>query len=131
MDDRVREMLEKVRETAVSVSEAAECSFRQAGKRAGEVLGITRLNMAIFDINMEIDILTKEIGQMIYETHTGKDTDSEVLERKLLSIDEKKSQINKLNEQIAAIKKTQQCPDCKEPCEKGDLFCRRCGSKLP
>ncbi|WP_084234021.1 zinc ribbon domain-containing protein [Papillibacter cinnamivorans] len=130
MDEKVRELMDKVRETAISMGEAAEYTFRNAGKRAEEMLGITKLNMEIFDLNTEINILLKEIGQIVYDTHTGKETDSQLLDKKLAGIDEKRVQIKTCREQIAALKKSRNCPVCGEACEKDDKFCRRCGQVL-
>lgn len=122
--------MDKVRETAISMGEAAEYTFRNAGRRAEEVLGVTKLNMEIFDLNTEINILLKEIGQMVYDTHTGKEADSQLLDKKLADIDEKRMQIKTCREQIASLKKSKECPVCGEACEKDDKFCRRCGQAL-
>lgn len=130
MDEKVRELLDKVRETAVSVGEAAESTARYAGKRAGEVLNITKLNMEIFDLTTEINVLLKEIGQFVYDTHTGIEINSTSVSEKLDAIDQKQLQIARCREQIAALKKTRSCPECGQPCSKEDAFCKHCGGKL-
>lgn len=55
MDDRVKELLERVRGTALAVGEAAGVTARCAGKCAGQMLDTAKLNMKIFDLKGDID----------------------------------------------------------------------------
>ena len=47
MDERVRELLDRVRGTALTVSEAAGTTARYAAKCAGQTVDIAKLNMKI------------------------------------------------------------------------------------
>ncbi|MBQ1351452.1 MAG: zinc ribbon domain-containing protein, partial [Oscillospiraceae bacterium] len=82
MDNRVKELLEKVRSTAGAVGSMAGNTARQAGKYAGELFDTAKLNLRMFDLNNEITTLLKEIGQIIYDTHTGKETEEPILDEK-------------------------------------------------
>ena len=63
MDERVRELLDRVRDTAVTVGEAAGTTARYAAKYAGQTVDIAKLNMKIFDLKTDINALLREIGQ--------------------------------------------------------------------
>lgn len=130
MDNRVKELLEKVRCTAENVGTVAGNTARQAGKCAGDMLDIAKLNLKIFDLSGEINPLLKEIGQIVYDTHTGAMVDETVLNEKLEAIDEKKAKIAELQAQVADLKKSKSCPICGAICGKGDAFCKKCGGAL-
>ena len=130
MDNRVKELLEKVKSTAGAMGSAASNTARQAGKYAGEMLDIAKLNLRIFDLNSDITPLLKEIGQMVYDTHIGVEVDDSIIEEKLSVIEEKKEKIAQLQREINALKKSKPCPRCGAICSKGDAFCKKCGMEL-
>ena len=70
-----------------------------------------------------------EIGEMLYATHTGNPTDSEILQQKLEEIDSLKAEIAVLNEQIGR-EQAGRCTTCGASIQEGDAFCRECGGKL-
>ena len=51
--------------TGVTAAKAADA----AGKTAASVLSATKLNLQIFDLNTEVEILYKEIGKMVHSEH--------------------------------------------------------------
>lgn len=55
MDDRVRDLMYRVKKTATAVGETAESAARYAGRRAGEMVDVTKLNMKIYDLKAEIE----------------------------------------------------------------------------
>ena len=61
MDERVRELLDRVRGTALTVSEAAGTTARYAAKCAGQTVDIAKLNMKIFDLKSDINNLLREV----------------------------------------------------------------------
>ena len=88
MDDRVRELLERVRSTAVDLGEAAGTTARSAGKYAGQMVDIAKLNMKIFDLKSEIADLLKDVGQVVYDTHHGREAGEGALDALLAQLDE-------------------------------------------
>ena len=67
---------------------------------------------------------------MIYATHTGTLTESEVLLAKLQEIDGLRQQIDRLEREIARLQGGAVCPFCGAAARSGDVFCRECGQKL-
>ncbi len=130
MDDKVREIFNRIRETATVAADAAETAARQLGRKTGETLEIAKLNMRIFDLETEIGASQREIGKMVYDTHRGGAADEEKLAEILKDIDEKYDEIEVCKARISGLKSSSVCPRCGEPCGKGDLFCKKCGSPI-
>lgn len=67
MDEKIQMLLEKAKIYAGKTGQAAET----AGRRATELAQSTRLNLQIFDLNTECEVLYKEIGKLMYDVHQG------------------------------------------------------------
>jgi len=112
--------------TGVTAAKAADA----AGKTAVNMLNATKLNLQIFDLNTEVEILYKEIGKMVYSVHIGNEEDQATLQIKLQLIDEKLQKMGELQAQLSAERSTQFCPNCGKQCRKDDTFCSHCGAQL-
>lgn len=130
MDERVKELLDRVRGTAVTVGEAAGVTARYAGRCAGQMVDIAKLNMKIFDLRTEIGALLREIGQVVYDAHLGTESDKTSVDGMLEQIDQKNRAIEELKERIAVLKNCRECPGCGGACGKDDKFCKTCGTEL-
>ena len=51
MDDRVKELLDRIRGTAEVAADAAVDTARVAGRRAGQMVDAAKLNIQLFDLN--------------------------------------------------------------------------------
>lgn len=130
MDDTVRALFERVRQTAESMGDAAGVTARAAGKYAGGLLDAAKLNMRIFDLNTEVSTLLREIGQSVYDAHKGAGVDDAALDERLRAIGEKKTEIESLRARINALRGSRPCPRCGADCGREDAYCRRCGGAL-
>ena len=90
-----------------------------------------KLNIKIAELKQAANREKQEVGEMIYATHTGSPTDSDVLLEKLQDIDKLYAQIAELETQLGKTERVPACADCGAPLREGDLFCRECGSPLP
>ena len=130
MDDRVKELLERVRGTALAVGEAAGATARCAGKCAGQMLDVAKLNVQLFDLNGEFNDVLRQLGQVMYDTHRGQAEDGEQITALLDRADELSEKTAELKERIAALRQARICPACGAACGRDDQFCRRCGGSL-
>lgn len=130
MDDRVSELLEQVRRTAASIGQSAGVYAQAAGKKAGQVADVAKLNLKIFDLKTEIDELLRKMGQMMYDTHKGKDVPQQVLTDILAQIDAKHEEIAQERARINTLRNSRPCPQCAASCAPEDKFCRACGADL-
>ena len=99
-------------------------------KKAGELLCVAKLKIRIAETQAEINTALQELGELLYATHTGNPTDSEILLQKLQEVDALKAQIAGLEAQIRREEAAHTCPVCAAPVREGDAYCRECGSKL-
>ena len=130
MDDKVKALLERVKGTANYAADAAADSARAAGRRAGQMVDVAKLNVQLFDLNGEYNDLLRQLGQIMYDTHKGRVTESAHVTELLSQTDDKAVKIAELRGRIADLKQSQACPACGAPCGKNDKFCRACGGKL-
>lgn len=130
MDSRVIDLLEKAKATAMNAASAAGKAADSATKIAGGLFETTKLNLQVFDLNTDIELLFKEIGKSVYLTHTGADIDAEEISAKVNAIDEKYAKIQQLRQNIEERRDSLKCKECGRECERGDTFCRSCGKSL-
>lgn len=130
MNEKLYELLETVQRTAVQVSDTAADAAYGVGKKASELLSVAKLNIRVADLKAEVNTQLRELGEMLYATHTGNPTDSEILLHKLQEIDALKAQIRELNSEINQEQAAHTCATCGALVHDGDLFCRECGGKL-
>ena len=93
MDIRVQSFLDKVKDMAEKTGEAASCAADTARKKATELASATRLNLQIFDLNTECEVLYKEMGRMVYDLHRGIEVSNEAMDGKIAAVDAKQEKI--------------------------------------
>lgn len=130
MDERVRDLLYRVGKTAQAVGETAESAARYAGRRAGEMVDVAKLNMKIFDLKAEINGLLKDVGQLVYDTHRGVEPSEETVDSLLEKIDQRNAAIEDLKERVAVLRNLKECHFCGASCGREDKFCKECGHSL-
>jgi uncharacterized small protein (DUF1192 family) len=131
MDERLQGILQSVQKKADSVTASASDAMYGVGKKATQMLSVSKMNMRIMDLQTEVSAQLRSIGELVYATHTGEPTDSDVLLQKLQVIDGLKAQIDALTAEVAKARGVAPvCPVCGTPGVTGDAFCRGCGRKL-
>ena len=130
MDEKVKALLDRVKGTASYAADAAADSARAAGKKAGQMVDVAKLNVQLFDLNGEYGDILRQLGQVMVDTHRGQAPEGVLITSLLNQADDKNGKIAELKGRIADLKQAQTCPACGEPCGKNDKFCRSCGGKL-
>lgn len=130
MEDKVKDLLERIRGTASVAADAAVDTARVAGRRAGQMVDVAKLNVQLFDLNSEFNDLLRRLGQVLYNTHLGQEPDGDPITELLLKADETAAKAAEVKARIADLRQSQACPSCGAPCGKEDKFCRRCGGAL-
>ena len=130
MNETLQELLNAIQRTAGQVSDTAADAAYGVGKKAEALLSTAKLNIRAADLKAQISAQLKTVGEMIYATHTGTPTDSEILQAKLEEIDGLKAEIAALEAQIGKERAAHTCATCGAVVRDGDAFCRECGTKL-
>ena len=130
MNEKLAALLESVQRTAVQAGDvAADVAFGM-GKKAGELLSVAKLRVRIVSLEADVKDRLSQVGELLYATHTGAPTESEVLLEKLQEIDGLHARITELSAKAAKASAGAACPFCGAPSRPGDVFCRECGGKL-
>lgn len=130
MEDRVKELMERIRGTASAAADVAADTAREAGRRAGAVVDVARLNVQLFDLNGDFDEVLKRLGRVMYNTHCGDSEIDEPVDDLLKEADELSEKIEEVKNRISDLRHSRTCPACGVDCGKEDKFCRSCGQKL-
>ena len=94
---------------------------------------MAKLNIRAAENKADTGRALREVGEMIYATHTGTPTDSDVLLEKLQEIDRLREEAEAIQAEIGRLKGQEaenRCPTCGAQTREGDAFCRECGGKL-
>lgn len=130
MDSKVQMLLEKAKVLADKTGKAAARAADTAGKKASEMAQATRLNLQIFDLNTECEVLYKEIGKIVYDVHNGIDTPSEEMDDRIRQLDDNRARVAEFKAKLSEQKVGMSCPTCGKQCDKEDTFCAACGAAL-
>ena len=126
MDDKVKELLDKIRGTASVAADAAADTARVAGK----MVDVAKLNVQLFDLNGDFNDILRQLGQVMYDTHRGQAPEGDPVTELLVQADETAAKVEEVKSRITDLRQARSCPACGAPCGKGDKFCRSCGASL-
>lgn len=126
MDEKVMDLLEKIRDAAGTANQTA----RVAGRKAGQMVDVAKLNVQLFDLNGEFNDTLRQLGQVMYDAHLGQTAEDSRVSTLLARADDTAGHIAELKERIADLRQTRSCPVCGFACGRDDKFCRRCGGGL-
>ena len=130
MDDMVKELLERVREGAGLAADCAADTARVACRKAGQMADVAKLNVQLFESNGDLNDTLRQLGQVMYDTHLGRNTPGEKVEMLLKKADEQQEKICEIKQRISDLRQSKNCPHCGGTCGKEDAFCRSCGGSL-
>ena len=141
MNDKIYELMDIIGKNAANAKEvpaeaaqtvkanAANAAYA-AGQVSTELLANAKVRMRIVELESQVNAGLKDLGKMLYATHTGTPTESEVMIAKLEEIDQLNEELNVLKGGIAKEPPAPTCPTCCAQIQEGDEFCRECGGKL-
>ena len=130
MDEKLRELQEKARQTCRRASAAAADAAYLASHQALRLMDSAKLRLQLAELEGQRDRELRRVGELVYATHTGDPTDSEQLLEQLRAVDGVNDQIAGVEEELVRRNGGQVCPRCGGASAGGDRFCRHCGAKL-
>lgn len=130
MNEKLFGMLDTVRKSALQAGETASNVAYAVGKQAGAALDTAKLNMQILEKQSAVRDAFRELGEILYATHTGHPSDSDILLEKLQTIDEMKAEIAELEIAAGRASRVHLCPYCGAEVREADRYCRECGREL-
>ncbi len=108
----------------------AKSAVNVVGKKAGQIVDISKLRINAADLNNEISKRYESLGRMVYESKkTGNDS-SDLVSECIVAIDDLYEQLDAVNEQLIAMKAKQVCKSCGQENAQDADYCSKCGHKL-
>lgn len=113
-------------DVVVNAKSAAEA----VGKKAGQIVDVSKLRINSAELNSEISKRYETLGQYVYEN--CRDTLSEDAEvvGKMAEIDDLKAQHAAVQKELGEKQNKVVCPTCGKHSPSSALFCSNCGTKL-
>ena len=109
---------------AEGLARDAICTMGLGAKRLTDA---AKRQLEIADLRAGVNVGLRELGELLYATHTGTPTDSDRLLEKMQEIDGLKARLRELEgEPVIHLL----CPCCGSEGREGDVYCRDCGEKL-
>ena len=130
MNEKFGKILLTARNAALCAGGLAVAAVSGAGKAAGAVAASARLRLRAATLEGAVEETLEEVGGLLYATHTGSPSDSDVLQKKLEKIDGLKAELAEVNSRLGRETEGKTCPACGARSRPGDLFCRSCGGRL-
>lgn len=110
--------------------QTARSAAKTVGKKAEEVLDLSKRKFAVSEIEGKLEDTFSELGKIYYRVLKDEVFSREEVDELVLKIDELEQQLELAREDIARVTRKSVCPVCGANCETGDAFCSSCGEKL-
>lgn len=130
MDDKVKETAGPHQRHRLRSRRHRGGHRRVAGRKAGQMVDVAKLNVQLFDLNGEFSDILKKLGQVMYDTHRGQGGESADVAGLLERADEVSEKIREVKARISDLRQSRTCPACGASCGKEDKYCRGCGAPL-
>ena len=130
MEDRVKELMDRIRGTASAAADACADTARVAGRKAGQIVDVAKLNVQLFDLNGELNDVLRQLGQVMYDAHRGRAGGDESIPDLLARADELNEKIGGMKDRVSALRQSRTCGTCGAVCGREDKFCRSCDQPL-
>ena len=106
----------------------AKTAANAVGKKASQIVDISKLRISAAELNHEIESKFEDIGRMVYEAKKiGSDAD---VSGSISALDDLYEQLDAVNDQLAATRTKIVCKSCGQENYQGSVYCSKCGHKL-
>ena len=125
-----KKLARRTRETAENVAGAAQTGAILVGQKAEETLAYAKLRRTVKDLEEEIDLQMKAVGELIYATHRGTPSDSDDVQEILEYVDSLSEEMEGHQRQMKAMKGSLFCQVCGAENAGTNVYCHNCGQPL-
>ena len=108
----------------------AKSAANVVGKKAGQLVDISKLKISAADVNREISRRREAMGRTAYDADKAGYDAKELIRESISCIDELYEQLDVINEELAQARNQINCPVCGHANSIESCYCNRCGSKL-
>ena len=100
------------------------------GVNSSDLSAYAELRRTVDDLQEEISLQMRALGELVYATHCGTPSDSDELQKILEYIDDLRDEIKGHEEQMTLLRGTRRCPGCNHEIADAESFCENCGHPI-
>lgn len=108
----------------------AKTAVNTVGKKAGQIVDISKLRVNAADLNNEISKRFESLGRAVYEAKKTENDAADLVGESAAAIDDLYDQLDAVNQQLALVRERLICKNCGAENAQGAVFCSKCGHKL-
>ena len=112
------------------VGETVRFGVARTGYAVKNAKAYTRLKWDMMELQARLKAKLCQVGELVYATHTGHPTDTDVLQKVLCQIDALKEELGRREAELGRLCGVRFCPGCGGTEELEHIFCSRCGRRL-
>ena len=124
-------ILNRTRESAADMTEAARASVTNLGAKATDTLACAKLRRTISDLEEEIALQMCAIGELVYATHQGTPSPSDEMQKILDYVDDLYEEIEGHEQELKRMRGIRFCSACSAENPAANVYCQDCGQPLP
>ena len=108
----------------------AKTAAEAVGKKAGQIVDVSKLRINVAEVNAEISKRYEALGEYVYESCREKLAEDDETVGKMAEIDELVNQRNALTKELVDKQNKVVCPVCGKHSPITAAYCSNCGTKL-
>ena len=108
----------------------AKSAANVVGKKAGQLVDVSKLKISAADLNNEIGKRFEALGRILYNAKKNGTDASAMVEENITAIDDLYEQLAAINQQLTQLRNKTMCKACGEENPQDAVYCNRCGKKL-
>ena len=108
----------------------AKSAAEAVGKKAGQIVDVSKLRINVAELNAEISKRYEALGEYVYETCREQLAEDAEAVGKMAELDELVNQRNALTKELVDKQNKVVCPTCGKQSPSTALYCSNCGTKL-
>ncbi|MDR1564775.1 MAG: zinc ribbon domain-containing protein [Oscillospiraceae bacterium] len=108
----------------------AKTAATVVGKKASELVDISKLRIQASELNVEISKRYEALGRIVYDSKKEENEVEGLVLECIKSVDALYERLDETNEKIAKLSKKAVCKQCGYNNSTDAIFCARCGVKI-
>lgn len=108
----------------------AKTAAEAVGKKAGQIVDVSKLRINVAEVNAEISKRYEALGEYVYESCREKLAEDAEAVGKMAELDELVNQRNALTKELVDKQNKVVCPVCGKQSPVTAIYCSNCGTKL-
>ena len=108
----------------------AKSAAEAVGKKAGQIVDVSKLRINVAELNAEISKRYEALGEYVYETCREQLAEDAEAVGKMGQLDELVNQRNAVTKELVDKQNKVVCPTCGKQSPSTALYCSNCGTKL-